>query len=177
MKRLYFLVPDLELTRRIVSELIGAEIAEANIYIVGRDHHALEEAHLHEAGVWRSSDFAEAMKRGVVTGGSMGLLAGLVAVSFPPLGLVLGGGAVLGLTACGAGFGAWTGSMIGAGIPERGIRDFSEAIDAGQLLMLVDVARSRKDDIVSLISSLHTDVVIEDVDLPQDHLVKHADAA
>jgi hypothetical protein len=65
------------------------------------------------------SDLVPALQRGTAAGGAAGLLAGVAAVTFPPAGLTLGGGALLGLTAFGAGFGAWMSSMVGIGLPSR----------------------------------------------------------
>jgi hypothetical protein len=46
MRRLYFLVPEVETAKTIVDELLLARIEERHIHIVAKDHHALEQAHL-----------------------------------------------------------------------------------------------------------------------------------
>ena len=160
MKRLYFLVPDLDTTTGIVNELRELGVGEANIAIVGKDHHALEAAHLHEAGAFAGSDFTHAIARGVALGGSTGLLAGIAAVTFPPMGLVLGGGAVLGMGVLGAGFGAWASSLIGISVPERGIQRYQAAIDNGHLLLLIDVPRWQAESVCAVIRSHHPEVEI-----------------
>ena len=52
---------------------------------------------LPKASLLEESDFVPALKRGAAAGGGVGLLAGLAAVTFPPAGIALGGGALLGL--------------------------------------------------------------------------------
>ncbi len=160
MKRLYFLVPDLDTTCELVDELKGVGIAESDIHVVARDHDALQAAHLPEAGPLVSSDIVHALGRGVALGGSAGLVAGLTAVSFPPTGLVLGGGAILAMSAFGAGIGAWASSLIGVSVPDDGIRHYEKEVENGAFLMLVDVPAPRVADTSDLIRRLHPDVAI-----------------
>jgi len=165
MKRLYFLVPGTDSARTIVSELRDAAIEEKHIYVVGKDHHLLEDAHLHEAGLAQSSDLIPALERGAIIGGSTGLLAGVLAITFPPAGLALGGGALLGLGLFGAGFGAWVGSMIGVSTTAPQVSELEQEIEAGKLLMLIDVERDRTDEIIRLIESHHPEARIGNFDL------------
>ncbi len=104
LRRIYFLVPTVSSARVIVDELLLARVEERHIHIVAREDTPREQ--LPEAGIAQSSDLVPSLQRGVAAGSLVGLLAGALAVKFPPAGLVLGGGAVLGLTAFGAGFGA-----------------------------------------------------------------------
>ena len=164
MKRLYFLVPDIDTTTGLVNELREIGVNEGDISIVGKDHHALESAHLHEAGAFASSDFTHAVARGVALGGTTGLLAGVAAVTFPPMGLVLGGGAILGMGLFGAGAGAWASSLIGISVPERGIKRYEAAIEDGHLLMLVDVPRWQAESVCAVIRSHHPEVEISAYD-------------
>jgi hypothetical protein len=161
MRRLYFLLPDVESAKKIVDELLLARIEERHIHIVAKDHHALEVAHLPEAGLLEESDFVPALERGLALGGATGLVAGITAVTFPPAGLVLGGGAILATSLLGAGLGAWVASMIGVSIPNTQLDKFKEAVDEGQLLMLIDVPKDRIGDVTNLIKSHHPEAKVE----------------
>lgn len=161
MRRLYFLVPDVESAKTIVDELLLARIEERHLHIVAKDHHALEEAHLPEAGLLEESDFVPALERGLTVGGATGLLAGIAAVTFPPAGLILGGGAILATSLLGAGLGAWVSSMIGVSIPNRQLDRFHEAIEQGELLMLIDVPKDRVDEITDLVQQHHPEAHVE----------------
>ena len=157
-KRLYFVIPTIESAKKIVDELLLARIEERHIHIVAKDHIPLQKAHLPEAGLFEESDFVPALERGLTVGGATGLLAGvgIAAMTFPPAGLVLGGGAILLATSVlGAGLGAWVASMIGVSIPNSHLKQFEEAIERGELLMLVDVHYDRADEITDLIKSHH----------------------
>ena len=98
---------------------------------------------LPEASLLQKSDFIPALERGLAVGGITGALAGIAAVTFPPAGLILGGGAILGTSLAGAGIGAWVSGMIGVDVPNTQIDKFEDAINEGEILMMVDVAKDR----------------------------------
>ena len=161
MRRLYFLVPTIDSATQIVDELLLARIEERHIHIAAKDHHALEEKNLPEANLLQESDFVPALERGLAVGGATGLFAGIVAVSFPPAGLILGGGAILALSLAGAGVGAWISSMIGSDVPNSQLKEFQASIDAGQLLFMLDVPKVRVDEISELVKKHHPEAEIE----------------
>jgi hypothetical protein len=161
MRRLYFLIPDVESAKQIVDELLLARIEERHIHIVAKDHFALEKAHLPEAGLFEESDFVPALERGLAVGGVTGLLAGIAAVTFPPAGLILGGGAVLATSLLGAGLGAWVASMIGVSVPNSQLDKFHDAIDKGELLILIDVPKDRAGEISELVKQHHPEAHVE----------------
>ena len=161
MRRLYFLIPDVECAKKLVDELLLARVEERHIHIVAKDHTELEKAHLPEAGLFEESDFVPALERGLAAGGATGLLAGIAAVTFPPAGLILGGGAILATSLLGAGLGAWVSSMIGSSVPNRQLDRFHDAIEQGQLLMLIDVPKTRVDEIAELVRSHYPQAHVE----------------
>lgn len=161
MRRIYFLVPTVASASAIVNELLLSRVEERHIHIVGKDHHALIEAKLPEAGLFQTSDFIPAVERGVTVGGATGLLAGIAAVTFPPAGLILGGGAILGISLMGAGVGAWIAGMIGVSAPNTQLHDFEKAIEQGELLMIIDVPKRRVEDITDLVKKHHPEAEVE----------------
>lgn len=162
MRRIYFLVPSVASARSIVDELLLTRIEERHIHIVAREGTPLEE--LPQARLAQSSDLVPALQRGVAAGGLSGLLAGVLAMTFPPAGLVLGGGALVGLTLFGAGFGVWMSGMIGIGLPSSRIERYEQAVAAGQLLLMIDVPRLRVAEIEALVARHHPDAELEGVD-------------
>jgi len=161
MRRLYFLIPNIDSAKKIVDELLLARIDERHIHIASSDHHALIEAHLPEASLLQESDFVPAVERGLAVGGATGILAGIAAVAIPGVGLALGGGAILGIGLAGAGLGAWVSGMIGISAPSSRLKEFENAIQKGELLMMVDVPKSRVDAISDLVKSHHPEAHIE----------------
>jgi hypothetical protein len=159
MRRIYFLVPSVASARAIVDALLLARVEARHIHVVAREGTGMEG--LPEAGVAQSSDLIPAIEKGLAAGGVSGLLAGLVAVTFPPAGLALGGGALLGLTLFGAGFGAWMASMVGIGLPSGRLEKFQAAIGAGELLMMIDVPRERVAATEALVLEHHPEAELE----------------
>nr|MBS0020792.1 DUF1269 domain-containing protein [Gammaproteobacteria bacterium] len=158
MRRIYFLLPNVERARQVVDELLLARIEEHHIHVLAKEGIPME--NLPQASFLQKSDFVPALERGVAVGGGAGLLAGLVAVTFPPAGMVLGGGALLGIALAGAGMGAWISSMIGVDVPNRQLKAFTDAVERGEILMLVDVPKARVGEIEDLVKSHHPEVDI-----------------
>jgi hypothetical protein len=161
MRRLYFLIPTIDSAKTIVDELLLARVDQRHIHIAAADHHALVEANLPEANLLQESDFVPAVERGLAIGGATGILAGVAAVALPGIGLALGGGAILGIGLAGAGLGAWVSSMIGISAPSSRLTEFEEAVQQGSLLMMVDVPKTRVDEITDLIKKHHPEAEIE----------------
>jgi hypothetical protein len=158
LRRLYFLLPDVDTARRIVDELLLVHIPYEHIHILANPETPLEE--LPEAGIAQKTDLVPALERGLAVGGSAGVMAGLIALAFP-LGPVAAGGAILFGALGGAGFGAWVSSMIGIGIPNSRLERFEQAIAEGHLLMMVDVPKTRVEEFEELIHGHHPEAEIE----------------
>jgi hypothetical protein len=161
MRRLYFMIPTIDSAKTIVDELLLARIEQRHIHIAAADHHALLDANLPEANLLQESDFIPAVERGLAIGGATGILAGIAAVAIPGAGLVLGGGAILGIGLAGAGVGAWISGMIGISVPSTRLQDYEKAIEEGSLLMMVDVPKTQVEDITALVKTHHPEAQVE----------------
>lgn len=129
-----FSTPNVESAKTVMQAARVAGIPEDDISLIARADIELEatpEQHK-EAG----SDFYPAALRGVVGGGAIGLLAGLVAVAIPPVGITVAG--VAGLTIAGALTGGWSGALTGASVPDPVRRKFEDEIEAGRILVVLD---------------------------------------
>jgi hypothetical protein len=145
MRRIYFLVPDIAAAKRIIDELLLARIEERHLHVIAKRGTPLED--LPEASLLQKTDLIPAVERGLALGGTAGVLAGLVAIALPGAGTVIAGGILLASALAGAGVGAWLGGMVGMNVGNTRIKQFEDAIEAGQLLVLADVPRDRVDDI------------------------------
>lgn len=155
MRRLYFMVPDIDTANTVVDELLLKRIDDHHIHVVAKEGTPMGD--LPEANLFQKSDFIPAMERGLAVGGITGLVAGIAAISFPPLGVVFGGGAVLGTSLAGAGVGAWISGMIGMDVPNSQIEKFEGAIEKGEVLMMVDIPKERVEEIEALVQQHHPD--------------------
>jgi len=155
MRRLYFMLPDIDTANTVVDELLLKRVDEHHIHVVAKEGTPMGD--LPEANLLQKSDFIPAMERGLAVGGITGVLAGIAAVTFPPAGLVLGGGAILGTSLAGAGIGAWISGMIGMDVPNTQIEKFEDAIEKGEVLMMIDIPKTRVEEIEALIQQHHPD--------------------
>ena len=159
MHRLYFLMPDITVTHNLVNELLLSHVEERHIHVIAKEGTPMEE--LPEASLLQKSDFIPAVERGLTLGAATGVMVGLVAMTFPPVGLAIGGGALFAIGAAGAGVGGWLASMVGVSVPSTRLKKFEDAIKDGEFLVLVDVKHDRVNEIEELVKKHHPEADIE----------------
>jgi hypothetical protein len=117
---------------------------------------------LHAANVLQTSDVIRAAQAGMVIGAALGAVIGVVAALFFP---IVGDEPQWGvpgvLAIFGAAFGAWASSMIGISTPSNRLKRFEPAIEQGQILLMVDVPRSRVEEIEARLQALHPEAHLE----------------
>jgi hypothetical protein len=153
MRRLYFLVPDTALGKKVVNELLRAHIEWKHIHVLAKRGTELED--LPEASYFQKSDIIPAMQRAVPIGGATGLLCGLVALALGPEVVVAGGGVLVATSLAGAGIGTFLGGMVGLNVENTRHKVFHDAIERGELLVIVDVPRARVDEITTRIGAAY----------------------
>ena len=92
----------------------------------------------------------------------------MTALAFPPAGIAVGGGLVALLTGYGAGVGALLASLAGAAFPSTRLEEFRDAIDEGQILVMVDVPKSEVTMFEILIKTLDPAVSVEGIEPSAD---------
>lgn len=150
-RRLYFLVPDVPAAQRIRDQLLLARIEDAHLHVLAKDGTPLDD--LHEASILQKTDFVHGAEIGLTIGGGIGIAAGLLVILFPPAGINMQLVTVLITALLGAVFGAWVASMKASSVPNSRLKNFEAAIEAGQILIMVDVPASRVAEIRALITS------------------------
>jgi hypothetical protein len=159
-RRIYWLLPDVASARRTVDDLLLARISERHIHFVAKE--GTDMTGLHEANLLQTSDLIRSAEAGLCIGIATGAILGAVlAVGFPIVGDKPQWGLIGVLAIVGAVFGAWASSMIGIATPSDRLKRFQPAIEAGQLLLMVDVPRSRVQEIEQRLQSLHPEAHFE----------------
>jgi hypothetical protein len=74
--------------------------------------------------------------KGAAAGGATGLVAGLIAVAIPPIGMTLAGAAAV--AAVGALAGTWSSALMGSALPDPVRRKFEAEIESGRILVVID---------------------------------------
>lgn len=159
-RRLYFMLPDVVHCQQLVVELQQASVTEHDIHAVAREDIPLKG--LHEASVLQKTELMHGLELGIGVGGIAGMLGGILAVTFPPAGVVLAGGALLVLTTtiAGAGFGSIVSALIARDIPNHELEIFQTSIALGQILLIVDISKEQVDKITQLIKTTHPEAEI-----------------
>ncbi|MHB8744516.1 MAG: hypothetical protein ACYC9L_15535 [Sulfuricaulis sp.] len=76
----------------MTERLLVARIPECKIHVIAADDQVLVDHHLPRANLLQETDVVPAVERGVAVGGITGVLAGVVAIALPGVGLGLGAG-------------------------------------------------------------------------------------
>jgi hypothetical protein len=161
-RRLYFLLPNVARAQQVVDELLLARIDDHYIHVMARE--GIDLGDLPRANLLQRSDFVHGIEIGLSVGGATGILAGLVAIAFPPEGIVLGGWTLLVTALAGAVVGAWVAGMIGTDIPNSQLKEFETAVAAGQVLMLVDVHKDKVEKVTNMIKKHHPEAAMHGVE-------------
>ncbi|HEU4441506.1 MAG TPA: DUF1269 domain-containing protein [Burkholderiales bacterium] len=156
-RRLYFLLPDVESAKRTADDLLLARVDDRHMRFLSRRGTALEP--LHEAGYLDKTDMIHGAAVGLALGGIIGVLVGALVVAYPPEGMRPQLVAVLIGMLVGAPLGAWVASMVGAAVPNSRLRQFHADLEAGRVLMMVDVPFRRVAEISALVASRHPEAV------------------
>jgi membrane protein DedA with SNARE-associated domain len=110
---------------------------------------------LHQANVFQKSDIVHGAELGLMIGGAAGLILGAIAVLAPPSGVQLQFVTILIAALAGAFFGAWVSSLVAASVPNSRLLEFAKDIEAGKILMIVDVPSRRVEEIQQLVERQH----------------------
>lgn len=129
-----FSVPDLVTARSAILAARHAGLTNENLSLIARADIELDS--IPDRHKDAATDFMPAALRGAATGAGAGLLAGLVAMAFPALGVTFVG-AVL-LTVGGAVIGTWISALVGSTVEDPIRRKFEGEIAAGHVLVVLD---------------------------------------
>ena len=158
MRRLYFMLPNVSTTNTVVNELLLQRINDHHIHVMAKEGTSIGD--LPEANLFQKSDFIPAVERGLAIGGITGILAGIAAVTIPSEGMALGGGAILASSLAGSVIGAWISGMIGLDVHNTQIAKFEKTIEAGGVLLMVDVPKGRAQGIKEMVHSHYPEAMI-----------------
>jgi hypothetical protein len=156
-RRLYFVLPDVRCARAMLDDILLARIECRRIHFLSRRDTLPDD--LPEASVLQKTDIVHGAQVGIVIGGIVGAIAGGLLVFFPPEGVTLKLITVLTVAIGGALFGAWASSMVASSVPNSRLKAFQTEMDAGKVLMMVDVPMRRVVEICELVARRHPEAL------------------
>ncbi len=153
LRRLYFLLPDIDTARQVERELLLARIDDRRMHFLAGDD--VDLGSLPEASLAQKSDYVHGMGVGLISGAVSGALIGLLAAGLY-LGFTTAGITIAGLLLItGAAFGVWVAGMVGASVPNSRLKAFDPALAHGQILLMVDLPLHRINEVKTLIKKHH----------------------
>lgn len=160
--RMYFILPDIKGSKKLFKELLNCRIEANRIHVLAKTGTQLGD--LPEATMLHTSDAVHGAGLGLLVGGITGAAAGGMVLLFPPSEITAGFGIVLAISLLGAVMGVWVSGMIGSSAPNTHLKIFDNDIERGKVLMIVDVPRSRTDEISRNVKRRHPRAEIRGVD-------------
>ena len=133
--RQVFSTPVITVAQQVVAAARTAGVDSDDIGLIARSDIEVESIPDHRLDA--STDVMPATVRGVGVGGGLGLVAGLVAVAIPAIGLTVAGAGLV--TLFGAAVGGWSQALAGSAFPNEVRQKFESEIDAGKILVVIDV--------------------------------------
>jgi hypothetical protein len=155
-RRLYFVLPDVASASQTANDLLLARIEYRHMHFLGRRDMSLEE--LHEASYLQKTDLRHALAVGTGIGVIIGMLLGIYLKLTPIGGYTFDIGTLIVCTIAGGLFGAWASTLVGVSLPNSELKQFQDDIEAGKILLMVDVPVSRVIEIEQLIAKRHPEV-------------------
>ena len=150
MDRMVYSTRDVAHARDALAALRMAGVVNDQVSLVARSDIELERVpdSLKEA----DTDAVPAAIRGMGLGGATGLLAGLAAMVFAPIGITVAGAAAVG--AMGALVGGWSSALMGSALADPVRQQFDDEIAAGRVLVLVDAEDEQKAAVADAMASV-----------------------
>lgn len=153
-RRLYFILPDVSTAKAVEKDILIARIEDRRMHFLARRD--IDLGDLPEASIVQKSDLTHGAFIGLITGAVTGVVIGCLLYLFDTFGMSLGFtvsfGTILILFVIGSLMGMWiSGTLIGVSAPNIHLKPFEKAMEAGHILMMVDVPKDRVEEIRSII--------------------------
>jgi len=132
--RRVFSAPDVRIAEAAIAAARANGIRDACISLVARSDVELES--IPPERINAEKDTVPAALRGAFEGGSLGLMAGVIAMLVPAFGVTIAGAGLI--TAIGAMVGTWSSALVGSAVPDAVRRRFETEIERGRILVVVD---------------------------------------
>ena len=152
-RRLYVVLPDLASAITTANDLLMARVEDRHMHFLGK--RGMSMGVLHEASVLQKSDVRHALFLGCGLGALGGMLLG-VYLKLNPIGdFTFDAGTFLLSMLGGTAFGAWTSTLIGLSTPNTALARFEPDIEAGKILLMVDVPEHKVEEVQEKLRQRH----------------------
>lgn len=164
MKRFYYLTDNIESTEKVSDDLHAEGISDWHFHVMSKDEAGLQKKHVHVANPLHRFDIIHSGERGALIGGALGFVAGALAVVMTPLGGIFGMWFALLPTVLFGCFGAWVGGMVGLSHENYKIARFTDDIEAGKFLIMVDARKNQETRVLRMMERCHPEATLAGID-------------
>jgi len=154
-RRLYFILPDVETSRKVEQELLLARIEEKRMHFLGKRGTDMKD--LREATHLQKTDLLRGLYVGLFAGAITGLVGGLY-IYFNPdsVGMQVQPFVIFICAVVGAVVGAWiSGPLIGGSTPNARLNQYQDELKQGHILLIIDVPSKRTEEVREIIKQAH----------------------
>jgi len=154
-RRLYFVLPDVETSRKVEEALLLARIEEKRMHFLGKRGTDMKD--LPVATYAQKTDLLRGVFIGLLAGALTGALAGMYIYLNPDaIGMQVRPYIIFLCAVVGAIAGAWiSGPLIGASTPNATLEEYQQDLQKGHILLMVDVPARRVDEIRKIVKEHH----------------------
>lgn len=148
-ERLFYSFKELSIAQHFVNNLLLKKIDTHHIHCLAKEGVDLKD--LPEATLFQKKDLGHSVIVGLGLGAVLGVAMGIYAhkiLDIPFSGLMIA------TTLIGAIFGAWSASMVGMMAPNPQLKPYNNAIEQGEILVIVDVPNELSKDVEKLAATL-----------------------
>jgi hypothetical protein len=160
VERLYFLFSDVRTAEKAVDELLLQRVDIHHMHTIAKD--GMDIGKLPEATVLQKCDIRHSLLLGIPVGAVLGIGTGLA--FHAALNMEIGG-LMVATTIFGAILGGWFASMVGLLTTNTAVKPFEEAIERGQILLLVDIPYSKLEQVEHVVGRVDPKAEIKDPEL------------
>lgn len=161
-RRLFFMLPNVDSARQLRDELNGAQIASKYQHFYAKE--GILTSDLPIANVLQKTDMVHSAEIGMGIGGIAGLMAGGLWLIFPPESWTMRLAALLVSVLVGSLYGGWASARAAANIPSLALERFAAELDAGHILLMLDVPFNRVNEVQQMVQQRHPDYQFGGVD-------------
>lgn len=177
MKRLYYLTPELDSAEEISKDIHRAGISDWRFHVIGKDEDGLFRRHIHRASVFEKLDIIRSGERGALIGLACAALATIWLLAAEPFGPQTSTFIYVSVFGFITLFGAWVGGLTGLSTENYAIQNYHDEIEAGHLLVMIDVRPEQDPPIRQLMAEKHPEARLVQVGstlvTPLDHSGAH----
>ena len=155
MKCLYYLAPNLDVSKRVSDDLHNAGVTDWYIHIISKDEAGLSQKHLHSSNYLETLDLV----RGTTVGGLVGFIVSLIlvtlAIQFEPFGFKVSNNIYFVVVVFFTLFGIWEGGLFGIESENKKIQPFHQELEKGRYLILIYADKAHESAIRSMMELTH----------------------